>query len=1564
MTLTLIGVSILNPICSSHWPRIYNKTYYRYGGMKSDAHGYGNLGFAWTSVIDDQTGIKGYTEFNQQWPHNGRPIYSRQSLGNLKLSESRTTYSTESLNGGLTKFVYASESTEKKWGLNGDASGTTVTKQEDVDSYGNIRKIIVENTHGGQTWKKTTTSTFDNDATKWHLGRLKTASVKSDAPGVPSITRHSSFLYDSTTGLLKTETTQPASTLEHKTTYTYDSYGNKKTVSVIGKNRNGNALTARTSTSTYDSTGRFAVSSANALSHSESRLYDTRFGAPTELTGPNGLKTRWLYDDWGQKTTEIRADNTSTTITRSWAPGCVTKGADDRTQWCVTTVSTGASPSTAHYDKFGRKTRVVTTGFDGRLVFTDTFYDRFGRPNRISRPYYEGEIPAYAYTQRDALGRVIAVTEPGSNFTERTTLTRYNGLTVDETNAKGVVKRTERNAVGQVTKVIDGVGQGSVQESQITYNYDAIGNLLKTTDSHGNQVTMTYDVSGRKRTMNDPDMGYWQYKYNTFGELEWQQDAKNQVVTNTYDKLGRMTARTEPEGRTVWTYDSGNKAKGKLHQVRTAGNAYVENLTYDNYGRPKTTAVTVTGQSAMVSDVVYDSTTGKLAYETRPNGLEVHYQYNSQGYLESVGSLKSQIQANGDYSSQNLSDLLNALVTKIQQNANSASTYYSLAAQYESKALLYQAAASDSFLLEAEAEALVSAAQTLDDIAAELSAEAALHTAEANALASAAQANMVVVCTYAYWFSFCLPMLDAIGHSLSDLSEAQADYALHKTELAAAYADLADQQNAQQATTAHNQSVAAATTALTAAKAAYANLEAQKDNFDHDQAARIQNSYAEMQSDANYIYYWKASEYDASGRISEYVHGNGLVTNHNYDQASGHLLNIRTGLGWNDFRDLEYTYDDLDNVSTKNDLVNGVESTYTYDALDRITQSQTTALSANNQSVAETITYAYDAIGNITNKSNVGGYTYSPSRPHAVANAGGTRYTYDANGNMKTGGGRTWQWSSFNKPVFIKKGNSEVRFIYGPNRARYEQTSKDANNNVTTTYYIGGGTYERVVAPNGKVTHKNYIKGGGETVAIIAEELKTIAGSTVKTYETKYLHRDAINSVDLITNNFAEAESYQSFRPFGERNAQIFAAGFSNVSSSTLDSLHKHVNRGFGGHEELASVGLVHMNGRVYDAKLGRFASADPHIQAPHNTQSYNRYTYVLNNPLKYADPSGFFFKKLFKALGISKLLSALPAEVLMVASIAAAVLLGPGGLWLQTGNTMLQGAIAGAVSGFIGSGGNLKAAVIGGVTGAAFAGIGDKFSKVKSFADKGAMSKLALHGLTGGASSVANGGKFGPGFLSAGLTQAMSLGGGFEKLGVIDAAEGWGQRTHNAVVAVIVGGTASVVGGGKFSNGAQTAAMSRLFNDVAHSSPNAGRTTSMGRKIKKFFSALTVRGSIGIQAGAMFKSPAASAGVVLGASVGSTLAADRNVQGYDATIEGEAVIEVPGGVSASSGASSIGYKMSPGYNNRPFEESSPANLDFGGSAVSSVETVSAKFGVIGMISVEFDVKSFRESLK
>jgi RHS repeat-associated protein len=67
------------------------------------------------------------------------------------------------------------------------------------------------------------------------------------------------------------------------------------------------------------------------------------------------------------------------------------------------------------------------------------------------------------------------------------------------------------------------------------------------------------------------------------------------------------------------------------------------------------------------------------------------------------------------------------------------------------------------------------------------------------------------------------------------------------------------------------------------------------------------------------------------------------------------------------------------------------------------------------------------------------------------------------------------------------------------------------------------------------------------------------------------------------------------------------------------------IDRGYTGHEHLWTVGLVHMNARLYDAKLHRFLQPDNFVQDPSSTQNYNRYAYCWNNPLKYTDPSGEF---------------------------------------------------------------------------------------------------------------------------------------------------------------------------------------------------------------------------------------------------------------------------------------------------------------------------------------------------
>jgi RHS repeat-associated protein len=152
-------------------------------------------------------------------------------------------------------------------------------------------------------------------------------------------------------------------------------------------------------------------------------------------------------------------------------------------------------------------------------------------------------------------------------------------------------------------------------------------------------------------------------------------------------------------------------------------------------------------------------------------------------------------------------------------------------------------------------------------------------------------------------------------------------------------------------------------------------------------------------------------------------------------------------------------------------------------------------------------------------------------------------------------------------------------------------------------------------------------------------------------------------------------------------------------------------------HEHLDEMGIIHMNGRIYDPLTGRFMSADPFIQAPGNLQSYNRYAYVMNNPLSCTDPSGYWsLKKLFKAVVFIAVVvytggaaASFMASSMGYASVAAATV----GAGATLGSAMAVGAASGFAGSFMSSammGKNLeqslKAGAIGAVTGAAFAGI------------------------------------------------------------------------------------------------------------------------------------------------------------------------------------------------------------------------------------------------------------------
>ena len=452
---------------------------------------------------------------------------------------------------------------------------------------------------------------------------------------------------------------------------------------------------------------------------------------------------------------------------------------------------------------------------------------------------------------------------------------------------------------------------------------------------------------------------------------------------------------------------------------------------------------------------------------------------------------------------------------------------------------------------------------------------------------------------------------------------------------------------------------------------------------------------------------------------------------------------------------------------------------------------------AADDSEREAKTYSYDAIGNIVNKSDVGAadYVYGTGNaagagdagPHAVVSAGGNSYAYDDNGNMVSGAGRTLTWTSFNKPATVFDTATATAFAYGPDRSRILQTRVQGA--VTTAVTYVGRLFEQV-AETGKATrYVHYIFAGPERVAIYTSDDAPSSSPSVR-----YLHHDHLGSVDTITDESGAVVERLSYDAFGKRR---IATGASAWTDSVLAISGASTPRGFTGHEHLDAFELVHMNGRVYDPALGRFLSADPFVQFPDSTQGLNRYSYVGNNPLSFTDPSGYFFKKLFKK--VRRLFKKILRNPIVqaVATVAASFACGPPcAAAASAAFTAVNGGDFGDV---------LRAAAISFATARAFQAVGHGLGLPDNpaFLSSGHLAKTVAHGAVGGVAAVAGGGKFGHGFLAAGVAQL-----GAPAIGQIPTTEG------RVAAAAIVGGTASKLGGGKFANGAVTAAFGRLYND------------------------------------------------------------------------------------------------------------------------------------------------------
>lgn len=398
-----------------------------------------------------------------------------------------------------------------------------------------------------------------------------------------------------------------------------------------------------------------------------------------------------------------------------------------------------------------------------------------------------------------------------------------------------------------------------------------------------------------------------------------------------------------------------------------------------------------------------------------------------------------------------------------------------------------------------------------------------------------------------------------------------------------------------------------------------------------------------LKNASNNDVYYEVQKMGPRGNVTKEVHGDDvLITQRGYDPESGNLIRIETGtsiLTPADRQELDFDFDLIGNLETRVDILKDFSETFDYDTLNRLTD--TYADFGNGQT--QTTTIEYDALGRITSKTGVGSYSYGTCGTlHGVCSISGQKnasYGYDANGNMDDRAGDTILWSSFDKPTKISKGSNYTEMAYGPDRELI--TRSDRVGNADTDTVLVGGIYEKVTLPNSDTKERHYI--GANTVVTITNRTLSVPGTS----ETNYLLKDHIGSTTVITDDQGVEIERFSFDAWGKRRAPTLADLESILGSwGTLDQFQKGnltisalqldsstTNRGFTGHEQLDTVNLVHMGGRVYDPEIGRFLSADPFVQDRMNLQSLNRYSYVWNNPLSYTDPSGYLLSDLKKSI-------------------------------------------------------------------------------------------------------------------------------------------------------------------------------------------------------------------------------------------------------------------------------------------------------------------------------------------
>lgn len=297
-----------------------------------------------------------------------------------------------------------------------------------------------------------------------------------------------------------------------------------------------------------------------------------------------------------------------------------------------------------------------------------------------------------------------------------------------------------------------------------------------------------------------------------------------------------------------------------------------------------------------------------------------------------------------------------------------------------------------------------------------------------------------------------------------------------------------------------------------------------------------------------------------------------------------------------ELQDFTYSFDvATGNLLSRTDGVNGQTETFSYDGLNRL-------VTAGGRRIG------YDYRGNILSMDGVGSMTYgSAGHPYRI-----TMLTPEGDG-LVPGRRQSVSYTCYNRPSVLTEGGRSAAFTYNGDGDRVKMYVADGTAQVLSRYYIGGRyEYDLTAAGN---RERLYLGGDAYSAPMVYQREN---GGSWTAYN---IGRDYLGSVTHVATVDGTLLAEYSYDPWGRlRNPETLEICTAGSEPELF------FGRGFTGHEHLTWFGLVNMNARLYDPLLGRFLSPDPYVQAPDFSQNFNRYSYALNNPLRYTDESGEFW--------------------------------------------------------------------------------------------------------------------------------------------------------------------------------------------------------------------------------------------------------------------------------------------------------------------------------------------------